>query len=472
MSLTPEQHHELITDVIIEHWLPAGSGHRILSVSKFGEIDGRPLHVALVTTSDGRENTAVLTYLSATGVSYRVVCEMPASGLDELVPMFDYLIRSIAINGNPLTDAPQFPSFETDSSDDAQPSPESSQIQSPFGPMSTYRDHEFGFVMQYPTDWEEQTDRKSLDAHFINETRDTLGISIEDHSGLGFSTPDQYIDQILFKWYTVNNGFRVLYNSDFGHVDGRPAKLLVFADNVDAIRLIQLVYVSAESTVYTVSLGSLTPRFEELVPMFHYLLRSITINGKPLTDTPEFPSLDTVPSGDTQPSPESSEVPSPYGPMAIYRDDEFGFSMQYPAAWEVVPEDDEWKAQFISDVGNVLAISIIDGRKAGVSDWNAYIYAAEVIAYYESRGGGARAISNLRYGKINGRPARLIIFSDAGSLGATLLYVSGGSVLYGISFALDASRFDDLTPMFDYLFRTITIDGEPLTDTREFPRLG
>ena len=292
VSLTPEQHHELITNVIIEHWLPAGSGHRILSVSKFGEIDGRPLHVALVTTSDGRENIAVLTYLSATGVSYRVVCEMPASGLDELVPMFDYLIRSIAINGNPLTDAPQFPSFETDSSDDAQPSPESSEVQ------------------------------------------------------------------------------------------------------------------------------------------------------------------------------------SPYGPMAIYRDDEFGFSMQYPAAWEVVPEDDEWKAQFISDVGNVLAISIIDGRKAGVSDWTAYIYAAEVIAYYESRGGGARAISNLRYGKINGRPARLIIFSDAGSLGATLLYVSGGSVLYGISFALDASRFDDLTPMFDYLFRTITIDGEPLTDTREFPRLG
>ena len=65
---------------------------------------------------------------------------------------------------------------------------------------------------------------------------------------------------------------------NFGHVDGRPAKLLVFADNVDAIRLIQLVYVSAESTVYTVSLGSLTPRFEELVPMFHYLLRS-TISG-------------------------------------------------------------------------------------------------------------------------------------------------------------------------------------------------
>ena len=442
VSLTPEQHHQLVADVIIEHWRPAGSGHRILLTSDFGVIDYRPVHLTLVTTLDGRENMAVLTYLSATDVFYVVAVQIPVSGLDQLVPMFDYLIRSITIDGKPLTDAPEFPSFETVSSNDAQPSPESSLIQSPFGPMSTYRDDEFGFAMQYPTGWEEQTSSVSFDARFVSDARDTLGVSIEDHSGLGFSTPEQYIDQILFKSHAVNNEYRVLYNSDFGHVDGRLARLLVFASNADDIRLVQLVYVSAESAVYTVWLGSPTFRFEELAPLFHYLLRSITIYSAPLTDTPEFPLIDTAPSDETQQTPESSQVQSPFGPMSTYRDDKFAFSIQYPADRLRLPvEGEDSRVHLTSGDQGVssafLSVAIVSLPENVPREDALDAYLETHLASEWARREGTSVLSNSRYGQIEGRPAHLIVWrlvrNNSVAYAAQLLYVSDDLILYGVN---------------------------------------
>ncbi|MCY3802315.1 MAG: serine protease [Chloroflexi bacterium] len=480
VSLTPEQHHQLVADVIIEHWRPAGSGHRILSNSDFGVIDDRPVHLTLVTTLDGRENLAVLTFLSATDVFYVVALQIPASGLDRLVPMFDYLIRSITIDGKPLTGAPEFPSFETVSSNDAQPSPESSLIQSPFGPMSTYRDDEFGFAMQYPTGWEEQTSSVSFDARFVSDARDTLGVSIEDHSGLGFSTPERYIDQILLKSDAVNNEYRVLYNSDFGHVDGRLARLLVFASNSDDIRLVQLVYVSADSAVYKVWLGSRTFRFEGLAPLFYYLLRSITIYGAPLTDTPEFPSTDTAPSDETQQTPESSQVQSPFGPMSTYRDDKFAFSIHHPAGWIPLPvEGEEGRVHLTSGDQGVsstfLSVAIISLPENVPREEALDAYLETHLASEWARREGTSVLFGSRYGQIDGRPAHLIIWrlvrNNSVAYAAQLLYVSDDLILYGVNLSSSPSGFRKSTPLFEHLLNSVMIDGKPLVNTPEFPRV-
>ena len=44
--------------------------------------------------------------------------------------------------------------------------------------------------------------------------------------------------------------------------------------------------------VYGVTHATYAPGFEELAPLFEYSIRSITINGKPLINTPDFPRVE------------------------------------------------------------------------------------------------------------------------------------------------------------------------------------
>ena len=53
-----------------------------------------------------------------------------------------------------------------------------------------------------------------------------------------------------------------------------------------------------------------------------------------------------------------------------------------------------------------------------------------------------------------------------------MLHVDEGGVLYQVVFLLDTPSIEDLQQTVEYSIRSITINGNPLTDTPEFPRLG
>ena len=297
VSPIPEQYHDIITDWIIEHWRPAGSGHRILPSSDFGVIDDRPVHLTLVTTLDGRENMAVLTYLSATDVFYLVAFQIPASGLDQLVPVFDHLIRSITVDGNPLIDAPEFPSMQTAPSADAQPASDSADAQNSFGPMATYSDHEVGFTIKYPAGW-----------YQIAEAGDPGGVQFSNLASgasvalLGFWTVqlsetvqedlalDWYIEHLVTE-YVSKHDAQAVSNSRYGEINGRPAQIVVFRTEGGVRYLASLLYASENLLVYNITYVAHVLRFEEFVPLFEYSFRSVTIDGKSLVNTPEFPSV-------------------------------------------------------------------------------------------------------------------------------------------------------------------------------------
>ncbi len=460
-------------------WIESDEGQgKVIRNAEYGYIGGKPAR--LLSYTQGLFHGAQLLFVSEQKIAYSVEYDMRAPPADEAVRMVEYSFGTLTVGGRRLTrltDVPEFPSLDTVSSGDTHSSPESSQVLSRFGPMATYSDDEFAFSIQYPADWENMSEEGEEVLTFTKGDRDAfrarLDISIirlpeAVSSGWSF---DRWIDDAVANLET-HSSVRVISSSPYGDIDGQPARLLLFAytDNNNTVFTVQLVYVSAEGASYLITLGSPASQFDDFVSVFEYILHSTRIDGNPLTDAPEFPSLDSVSSGDTQSPPESSQQQNAFGPLATYRDDQFAFSIEYPAGWQAVSPGSGWTAVFESDRGEALRIAI-DRDWDGLNQWNAYREAASLIEYYKSRDDRVQALSHLRYGYIDGLPARLLVVGTDTRLSAVLVYISEDGARYTVGYFLSAPWFDELAPLFEYSFHSIIIDGKPLIGAPKFPSL-
>ena len=150
--------------------------------------------------------------------------------------------------------------------------------------------------------------------------------------------------------------------------------------------------------------------------------------------------------------------------MATYRNEEFEVSIQYPADWEQIG----WgggSAYFLSSALDTFLLQIwvdnlpkaIDGDGIGfdelVDEWR---------FGFESNS-AHRIISSMRFGELNGLPTQLLVSDvlDSSDLGITLLYFSEDGDLYQILFVTDAAVLNEVAPILEYSFRSITGDGNP-----------
>ena len=157
--------------------------------------------------------------------------------------------------------------------------------------------------------------------------------------------------------------------------------------------------------------------------------------------------------------------------MAIYRDEEFVFTMQYPAGWRASLDSGAFDASFSNYDGGGLSVAITDGRNTEISNMNMDTYPNSVITRYISANDGAQVASNVDYGRIDERMAQLIVFDDPTKTVATFLYISEDSVIYTIILIALAPQFNDLAPLFEHMLNSITINGKSLLNPPEFPRV-
>ena len=347
-------------------------------------------------------------------------------------------------------------------------------VASPHGLMATYANAEYGFSIQYPADWlshpvenEWEGGNESL---FGSDDDEFLTISIHDlpRNRVGHWTFDDYVD-FWVTWIESDAvGGKITANVEYGHIDGLPTRLIFYASNGTLTAL--HIFVSESNIGYAARYELNAPPAEETIRMVEYSLGTFTVQGQPLRHAPEFPSLDSVSSGDTQSPPESSQQQNAFGPLATYRDDQFAFSIEYPAGWQAVSPGRGWTAVFESDRGEALRIAI-DRDWDGLNQWNAYREAASLIEYYKSRDDRVQALSHLRYGYIDGLPARLLVVGTDTRLSAVLVYISEDGARYTVGYFLSAPWFDELAPLFEYSFHSIIIDGKSLIGAPKFPSL-
>ena len=446
-------------------------GYQIVSTSRFGQIGGLPVNLVIILHRETRDIHVYLSHVDDGGVFYQAVFFLRAPNLEDLQQIVEYSLRSITIDGNPLTDTPEFPSLVAISSSGAVQSTESAPERFRFTPMAMYSSDEYPVTIQYPADWK-SSDDTDTGAQFHSGDDDILTLFLEDRGevALGDSALDQIVDDLLSSLGPEGVGHEVVSSSRFGEVGGLPAHLTILIDPETDRRYVYLLHVDKDGVFYLAVFSLNASNLEDLLQTVDYSLRSLTIDGAPLTGAPEFPSLDTVSSGDTQPSPDSSQQQISFGPLATYRNDESAFSIQYPADWQATPPGDSWTAAFESEEANALRIAI-DGDWDGLNQWNAYREAAALIEYYESRDDRVRARSHLQYGDIDGLPARLLVVGSDTRLSAMLVYISEDGARYVIGYFSAASRFDELVPLFEHSFHSIMIDGQSLTNTPEFPSL-
>ena len=449
--------------------------HQVLSTSRFGQIAGLPAHLVVLIDHETDSLQTHLLHVDEGGVLYQVLFLLDTSGIEDLLQTLEfkdflqtveYSLRSITIDGNPLTDAPEFPSLKT----------VSSEIQSPFGPMAIYHDDESAFSILYPAGWKETSDEDREAVLFTNGKRGASYAFLDiSTTTLTEAVPsdqllDRFIDEAIANM-RADRGDLVVSSLPYGDVDSRLTRLLIVTDISNIAFVVMFIYVSPEGIGYSIMLGTAVSQFDQLAPMFEYLFRSIIIDGKPLKNVPEFPTLDAASPDEAQTNPEPAHIQSPFGPMTTYRDEEFIFTMQYPAGWRADLDSGAFDASFSNYDGGGLSIAIADGRNTELRNVNMDTYSNSVITRYITRRDGAQVVSNADYGRIDGQMARLIVVDEPNGTLVTFLYISEDSVIYTIIFTALASQFDDLVPLFEHMLNSVAINGKPLLDTPEFPRV-
>ena len=458
---------------------------QIIANVEYGYIGGKPAR--LLTYTYNHTQSAHLFFVNERKIAYSAGYDLRSPPAEETIRMVEYSLGTFTVGGQRLTritDVPEFPHDETDSPDSPAAAPDSAHEPLWFVPMATYRDEEHSLSVQYPADWGayplEYDDRVA----FEGDHQEFFTVGIENLGQLGFVdwTLDEHFDWLVNHVESNANGGEVAQISDYGEIDGLPARVLFHARNEVEYHAAHLVFISKQQIAYNVKYEFPASLTDELAPMIEYSFRSIVVDGSPLTDTPDFPDLQNAFSSTTVPSTESARARGVFMPMVTYRNEEYPFTIQYSADWKAVDGGDPWVAQFSSYKGDDLALVFIDLPRAGLGDLPLDEQVDNLLSTIESEDIDQRIASTSRFGQIAGRPAHLIILIDreTDSLQVHFFYVDEGGAFYHVLFLLNTSNLADLLDnstlvdrqrIVDYSLRSITIDGAPLTDAPELPSL-
>ena len=95
--------------------------HQVLSTSRFGQIAGLPAHLVVLIDHETDSLQTHLLHVDKGGVLYQILFLLDTSGIEDLLQTLEledflqtvqYSLRSVTVGGNPLTDAPEFPSLD------------------------------------------------------------------------------------------------------------------------------------------------------------------------------------------------------------------------------------------------------------------------------------------------------------------------------------------------------------------------
>ena len=156
--------------------------------------------------------------------------------------------------------------------------------------------------------------------------------------------------------------------SRFGELNGLPAQLLVSEVLESSDLGITLLCFSEDGDLYQILFVTDAAVLNEVAPILEYSFRSITIDGKPLVDAPEFAILrdGNLPVAPLpRPTLPTRGAGSCRWPRIIH--DEYSFSIQYPAEWKA-EEDEDSGVQISSAEDDAIELSFADRRKAGLGD--------------------------------------------------------------------------------------------------------
>ena len=145
----PAEAEDFTFDEFVEKWRSTyelgsdDSDLRLISNTRFGEINGLPAQLFVLDSLDGRDRIVALFHVSEGGAAFLTLFLTYDSRFDEFIPIIEYSLRSITVNGNKLTNAPDFPGVEKDLSSTTVPSTESAPARGRFMPMATYSNDEY-----------------------------------------------------------------------------------------------------------------------------------------------------------------------------------------------------------------------------------------------------------------------------------------------------------------------------------------
>ena len=428
--------------------LESTAGYEIVQISDYGEIEGLPARLLFHTNDELERHLVNLVFLSEQQVGHAVSYDFPSSLTGELAPLIEYSFHSITVDGNHLTNTPDFPDLEIVLSGTALSSTEPARARGRFMPMATYNHDEYSFSIQYPAEWiaEEEDDPE---VQIASDEGDTLELYVADprKAGLGDQTLDQHVDEFLHSIESSDAPEdlkpRIASSSRFGQIAGRPAHLLILDNRLTDEVAVYFIYVDEGGVLFQVLVILHTAQREDLQQIVDYSLRSIVIDGNPLTDTPEFPSLATISSSGAVQSTESSPGQSRPVPMATYTSDEYPVTIQHPADWKT-NFDRDTGAQFQSRGDDILTLFFAD-RDHARGNRTLDQLVDDHLSALGPEGSGFQVVSTSRFGEIGGFPAHLTVLFDhqAERLHVYLFHVDDGGVIYMAIFSLDASNLED-----------------------------
>ncbi len=162
-------------------------------------------------------------------------------------------------------------------------------------------------------------------------------------------------------------------------------------------------------------------------------------------------------------TPESVEiVDSPHGPMILHKNDDYGFSVQYPVNWQVEAVDPALgiTGYYVGPQGANLAIVEEDLIALGFGETTLEEYKGITMEVVSSFLPGFELISEMQTTTSQGLPAVLLEISGLGGsiLSKRLIHVNEDSVGFSVAYVALKERFDELEPLIDYSLGTFRID--------------
>ena len=185
------------------------------------------------------------------------------------------------------------------------------------------------------------------------------------------------------------------------------------------------------------------------------------VGGYVLTVKPAAP--DATPVTAPTPTPIPVALDTPVGPMLVYDGIEAGFSLQYPAGWEVQPTRQGETVRFANERGGLFGITEHDLVAAGLGRMDLDDYTEAIVGVLGSIP-STKVLSAASFTTVQGLPAVDITFDIGGGFlkGRRLIYVHEERLGFSAAYIAPAAQYQELESVIIYSFCSFRVNGEDL----------
>lgn len=169
------------------------------------------------------------------------------------------------------------------------------------------------------------------------------------------------------------------------------------------------------------------------------------------------------PGATPQPTPEGQArtIETEYGNMAVLEDDDYGFSIQYPADWRQEVETGGIATKAVTDGdGRTFVVSIENLEELGLGDMTLDEYVDIVLTAVRARAGDVEVLSREQIETETGQPALILELSvvEGRLVGSRFIYLQGQQA-FNATYMAPADTYDALRPLIEYSFGTFEVEN-------------